>query len=70
MVSLCGIYLLSSPVTPGPVDIRVGDRYVISLLPVTALSDAPDHGFLVGNYIGHRWRAIFLKRSRYGSRSR
>lgn len=53
--SLCGVYLLSSPVTPGPIDIRVGDRYVISLLPVTALSDAPDHGFLVGNYTGHRW---------------
>ncbi len=53
--SLCGLYMLSNPVAAGPTDIRVGDRYMISLLPMTALSDAPDQGYLVGNYTGHRW---------------
>lgn len=53
--SLCGLYLLSTPVAAEAAEIRVSDRYVISLLPVTALSDAPDNGVLVGNYTGHRW---------------
>lgn len=53
--SLLGLYALSTPVTSGPDDIHVEDAYVISLVPTTELSNAPENGRLVGNYTGHQW---------------